>query len=287
MKYIVPPQRPRGLGIHDLNTKNITLLSKWIYKLLKSNGMWQQLIHNKYLGSKHLSQVQWKAGDSHFWASLMKVKRDFLRFGSFAINDGAQIRFWEDQWLGNSTKREQYPCLYNIVRNKQDTVAEVLRTFPPNVSFRRDLIGPKLAAWNALLPRIANIVLSQVQDEFRWTLTQNGLFSVKSHYLALVHCDVPSVNKRLWKLKVPLKVKIFLWYLRQGVVLTKDNLAKRNWQGSTKCCFCHKEETIKHLFFNVGLPVLCGLSYKWFQDFSDLVVYLICSVLGYGVLERT
>jgi hypothetical protein len=34
-----------------------------------------------------------------------------------------------------------------------------------------------------------------------------------------------------WKAKVPLKIKIFLWYLRQWVLLTKDNLAKRKWKG--------------------------------------------------------
>ena len=33
------------------------------------------------------------------------------------------------------------------------------------------------------------------------------------------------------------------------VVLTKDNLAQRNWPGSKKCCFCTHDETIKHLFF--------------------------------------
>jgi hypothetical protein len=72
---------------------------------------------------------------------------------------------------------------------------------------------------------------------------------VRSHYLALIHVDVPNLNKRLWKLKVPLKIKIFLWYMRRGVILTKDNLAKRNWQGSVRCCFCHNDETIQHLFF--------------------------------------
>jgi hypothetical protein len=68
-----------------------------------------------------------------------------------------------------------------------------------------------------------------------------------------MHSDVPNLNKRLWKLKVPLKIKIFLWYLRRGVVLTKDNLAKCNWQGSILCCFCHKDETIQHLFFDCPL----------------------------------
>ena len=40
-----------------------------------------------------------------------------------------------------------------------------------------------------------------------------------------------------------------MWYLCRGVVLTKDNLTRRNWQGSKKCCFCTHDETIKHLFF--------------------------------------
>jgi hypothetical protein len=50
-------------------------------------------------------------------------------------------------------------------------------------------------------------------------------------------------------MKIPLKTKIFGWYLRRGVILTKDNLVKRNWHGSMQCVFCHQDETIKHLFF--------------------------------------
>ena len=76
-------------------------------------------------------QVQWKSGDSHFWASLMKVKHDFLRFGSFIINDGSHVRFSEDSWLENSPLWDQYPQLYNIIREKQDTVADVLSTQIP------------------------------------------------------------------------------------------------------------------------------------------------------------
>jgi hypothetical protein len=166
----------------------------------------------------HLSQVQWRNGDSHFWASLMKAKREFLRFGTFIIRDGSQIRFWEGKWSGNATLREQYPCLYNIVRHKQDTIAEVLSTSPPNFSWRRDLIGQNLAAWNELIPLIANIVLCHERDEFQWNLHPNGKFSLKSHYLAMIHADVPKLNKDLWKLKAPLKI--------QGVILTKNNLAR-------------------------------------------------------------
>ena len=37
-----------------------------------------------------------------------------------------------------------------------------------------------------------------------------------------------------------LKIKVFRWYLLKGVVLTKDNLARRNWNVSLRCCFCMK-----------------------------------------------
>ena len=75
-------------------------------------------------------------------------------------------------------------------------------------------------------------------------------FYVKSYYLGLIYQNISNTNKKLWKLKIPLKIKIFLWYLKWGVILTEDNLARRNWQGSQQYCFCHEDETIQHLFFD-------------------------------------
>jgi hypothetical protein len=142
------------------------------------------------------------------------------------------------------------------VRHKGDTIAKVMETSPPAVTFRRDLSGQRLVDWDALLQRLANIQLQDGHDEFRWNLHENGQFSVASMYNALILPDVPIdkiSNDKLWKLKIPLRIKVFGWYLRKGVVLTKDNLAKRNWHGSKKCVFCHQDETIKHLFFQCRL----------------------------------
>jgi hypothetical protein len=38
---------------------------------------------------------------------------------------------------------------------------------------------------------------------------------------------------------IPLRIEVFMWYLRKGVVLTKDNLGRRNWQGDKRCVFVH------------------------------------------------
>ena len=58
------------------------------------------------------------------------------------------------------------------------------------------------------------------------------------------------LRKYLWKLKIPLKIKIFMWFLHNKVLLTKGNLVKTNWVGCSTCCFCGSQETIEHLFIS-------------------------------------
>ena len=135
--------------------------------------------------------------------------------------------------------------------------------------------------WNNLISRLTTIELSQEEeDEFRWKLDWSGTFSVKSHYLGLINQNTPSLNKDLWKMKIPLKIKIFLWYLRRGVVLTKDNLAKQSWHGNQQCCFYHENKTIQHLFLTVGLQGWYGLLWLRQGVSHNLAMYQICLGIG-------
>ena len=47
-----------------------------------------------------------------------------------------------------------------------------------------------------------------------------------------------------------------MWYLKKGVILTKDNLAKTNWEGNKGCPFCNTPESIRHLFFSCVNPLV-------------------------------
>jgi hypothetical protein len=96
--------------------------------------------------------------------------------------------------------------------------------------------------------------LNDRKDSFIWTANKN--FSVKNMYNDVVLRAGTPASCWVWKAKIPLKIEIFLWYLRNGVVLTKDNLVKRQWKGCTKCCFCAKHETIQHLFFDCPMATL-------------------------------
>ena len=90
--------------------------------------------------------------------------------------------------------------------------------------------------------------------------TKNGVFSVKSMYLDVINSSVIPSSKHVWKVKVPLRIKVFMWFVHKQVILTKDNLAKHNWVGSTRCSFCDHNETIKHLFLDCPLAKILWCS---------------------------
>jgi hypothetical protein len=89
-------------------------------------------------------------------------------------------------------------------------------------------VDANLQAWHNLVLSIADIQLTDQVDIFRCSLNLNGQFSVSSMYQAMLDSDIIPHNIFLWKLKIPLKVKVFLWLLFRKVILIKDNLVKRN-----------------------------------------------------------
>jgi hypothetical protein len=72
-------------------------------------------------------------------------------------------------------------------------------------------------------------------------------------YQTLIESDVVPHNSYIWKIKISLKVKVFLWLLYKEAILTKDNLVKRNWHGNEMCSFCSNDKIIQHIFFDGAL----------------------------------
>jgi hypothetical protein len=142
----------------------------------------------------------------------------------------------------------QYPNLYNIVRRKDATIAEIFSSRLLNVSFRRNLVAENLQSWHALVLR-----LMDRPDIFKWSLNHNGKFLVSSMYQAFLDTNVVANNSHLWKINAPLKIRVFLWLLYREAILTQDNLVKRNWHRKMLCCFCNNLEIIQHLFFDCAL----------------------------------
>ena len=169
----------------------------------------------------------------------MEVKQEFFSRETFVVRNGQKTNFWKDTWIGNVPLSIQYPSLFNIAENKNATVADVLNSVPINLSFQRNVLGTRRTTWLSLVERLMRVHLSNDEDTFN--LTANGVFSVKTMYADMLNGQTRFLRKYLWKLKIPLKIKKLLWFMQRKELLKKDNLKKRNWNGCTKCVFCHSD----------------------------------------------
>ena len=58
------PKRKGGLGIHDLRKMNESLLCKWWWKLETKDGLWQQIVREKYIKMGPIAQLKRKPTNS-------------------------------------------------------------------------------------------------------------------------------------------------------------------------------------------------------------------------------
>lgn len=105
---------------------------------------------------------------------------------------------------------------------------------------------------------LLSVTLNKSLDYRRWKFTRSGKFSVKSMYNHMFSSSPDRSFKPMWKAKIPLKIKIWLWLIWHNAIATKDNMKKRNWVGDYSCSFYESDESIHHLFFACS-----AASYMW------------------------
>ena len=80
-----------------------------------------------------------------------------------------------------------------------------------NLDLRRRLGIDEVAEWNELQEELELIVFSEEDDTVIWALERSGKFSTKSLYRFMKHSgNVDLRMTELWKVNLPLKIKIFL-----------------------------------------------------------------------------
>jgi hypothetical protein len=113
--------------------------------------------------------------------------------------------------------------------------------------------------WNDYIQalKISHIRINDQEDELLWQLSPFGVYSPKEGYsflMTILQQQVPEWWwKGIWKVKCPLKARLFMWCLLRKRVPTWDRMKSRGLEGSGWCPLCKgDEETSLHLF--LGCP---------------------------------
>lgn len=63
-----------------------------------------------------------------------------------------------------------------------------------------------------------SVSLNEERDAFVWNLTKNKTYTASSLYNNIMTNERINEDCLNWKVKVPLKIKVFLWYLKKGLL---------------------------------------------------------------------
>ncbi|KAL5178394.1 putative ribonuclease H protein [Glycine soja] len=276
------PKEEGGLGIKDINTFNLALLAKWKWSLFQQQGdLWARVLESKYGGWRSLDEVTSTTNESIWWRDLKRVFQHpdygeaLSRSIVWRVGCGDNIKFWEDQWIGEDRSLAvKYPRLYLISSQQNHTIQQMGACkdtgWEWELSWRRLLFDNEIDMAVAFLNDVES---KQIQlhrkDEWVWTADPSGHYSARSAYIIMRESIAEgaefSAFEELWKLKVPNKVLAFAWRLLRDRLPTRANLHRRQVEiNDRKCLFCgNVEESASHLFFHCS-----KISPLWWESMS-------------------
>jgi hypothetical protein len=101
---------------------NISLLTKWWWKLDKETRLWQNIVKYKYLKNDSILDVSHKQSDSAIWADMLKVKNVYLQGRIVVKHNGKSTLFWKDTWLYEKPLCVLFPDLFKFYQQQQHSL---------------------------------------------------------------------------------------------------------------------------------------------------------------------
>lgn len=249
-----------GLGISNIDKRNSAFLSKWCWRFLTDRDkLWWTFIHAKYGPILNNYPTRNCSKLSPVMQSIVDVAKSspLLHPKSFRwkVGNGLTINFWTDYWWQDNTMASLFPRLYLLANDKEiklSTFSQWLLNSEviPTTLWRRPLRGWELNSLAVLRSVLIQTHFTEVSDKVVW-LINNSSFLVKDMYRKLNESSQGSIDwNSLWKIKVPGRIKVFLWKIAKNILPTKSLIYKRTGIGNEFCLACNTDhETVDHIFW--------------------------------------
>ena len=224
--------------------------------------------------------VEWK-DPTRLWVGLgnpcSEVDMDlFYSTTVITVGNGGKTPFWEAPWLRGKKPKDIAPLIFAASKRKKWVVRDALRDnawvrqINPSINLTTNHIVEFVDLW----VHLEQFELSpEIDDDISWKFEANGEYSAASAYrVQFLGSMTTTMNKTIWKVWAPPKVKFFSWLAIQNRIWTADRLEKRGWENCGLCTLCRRaNETSAHLFFRCR--------------FTLRVWRLVKEWLGLGALE--
>jgi hypothetical protein len=250
-----------GLGYRDIDCFNTALLAKQCWRLLKRpDSLAARVMRGKYFPNSDFLGSNLGKKASFAWRSIWQAKGLLQEGLLWRVGNGRSINLWDDRWIPDPPHKVLDPVRVLL---REATVADIIN----REANWWDVPLIKSIFSEDTVDKICSIPINPRfhEDKLIWRGTKNGGFSVRSAYhLEMERRDrdkgssssVYSVShlwRRLWSLKLPRHILLFLWRACNEILPTKNNLYKRKVVTDQLCPMCGSEaESVSHALWSCG-----------------------------------
>eukprot|EP00253_Pinus_taeda_P035654 PITA_35654 len=232
------PKEWGGWGIKRLPDFSLSLAAKSGWRLIMMENLWTKVIKRKYINPIPLedwirSQDKKSKQSSVIWKATVEAFTVIEQGLAWKVGDGK-----------------------NAWKNAVDMGS--------NIRWHNE--------WASYIDELhhSHVKIKNDPDVLMWAQGKTGVYSPKNGYTFLMEKKGWAASewwsKNLWKLKCPLKSRVFLWCILKRKIPTWDILQDRFFFGPGRCPLCKADgESINHLFTS------CTVSLRIWGELSGLL----------------
>ncbi|KAG7537667.1 Ribonuclease H domain [Arabidopsis suecica] len=246
------PKSEGGLGFREIEQFNDALLGRISWKILHfPDSLLARVLLGKYCREKNFLEVTASSSCSHGWRSILAGREVLLKGLGWTVGDGSSINIWKDPWL--STDLPRLPIGPPTEENRHLKVSALLQ--------------PETNDWNATaiqkhLPQYEESICKLIpssnkkKDALVWLPERKGFYTTKTGYmLAKLNSNAPISENfnwqlNIWKIRIPPKLKMFLWKVKRKALSVGNNLSCRGIVCDLLCKRCGERESELHILIH-------------------------------------
>lgn len=272
-----------GMGFHGIREFNIALLGKQAWRLLVyPEKLVSKVFKARYYPKGTFMTTNIGSSPSYVWRSVFEAQSLIKQGSSCRVGNGQSLPILNVPWLPDVNDPYVHSTSEAIMNEKVSSLM-VMGESNWDVDLIHDLFDDRDAALILSIP-----LNNSTADNWYWKGEKLGIYSVKSAYLILQETSSIGQDdensgfwRKLWNLKIPPKIKIFLWRSVNNCLPTKDLLRVKQVPVNDICpVYNVGQETILHslvmcsfaenCWSKAALPVITGNFYS-FAEWLELV----------------
>ncbi|KAJ0877963.1 putative RNA-directed DNA polymerase [Helianthus annuus] len=299
-KTVTCPKNKGGLGLYNLRNINVSLLSKWGWRLkVERKKLWVKVVEAIHKTKFNWNFIPFRSSMGGVWCNIAKTiaktsiegipLRAFFRS---KIGNGENTAFWLDPWLCDEPLKLKYPELFKLEKEKGCKVVDRLKT--------REMAGGSGSSYGwdwrknisdqvevnelvDLCGRLLHVQLIDSPDSWEWIGAADKAFSVRA-VKNLLSCSGQQSNSSQVQIEeckwVPGKVNILMWRAGLNSIATAEALRSRHIDVQEDECVLCKDgvDSVSHIFSSCLIATVvwqhisrwCKVKQLFFFDFKDV-----------------